>query len=118
MIALYLDEDSIRHALVRGLRANGIDVLSTLEAGRLGAEDEDQLRFAVTERRTIYTANLGHFHRLHTEWLRAGCHHTGIVVLPDQRMPIGAQIRALTALTRAHTPETMRDCLEFLSDWL
>ena len=118
MIPLYLDEDSVRHALVRGLRSNGIDVVTTLELGRIGAEDEDQLRFAVSQGRTLYTANLGDFHRLHTEWLRAGRHHAGIIVLPEQRTPVGGQIRALTKLVNAHSPETMEDQLEFLSRWL
>ena len=118
MIALYLDEDSVRGSLVRGLRAGGIDVVTTAELGRLGADDDDQLRFATSQGRTIYTANLAHFPRLHTEWLRAGRHHAGIIVLPKQRTLIGVQVRALTRLLNAHSPETMRDHLEFLSRWL
>lgn len=118
MIALYLDEDSVRGSLVRGLRASGIDVVTTAELGRLGADDEEQLRFATSQGRTIYTANLAHFPRLHIEWVRAGRHHAGIILLPKQRMPIGAQVRALSKLADAHSPETMRDQLEFLSRWL
>ena len=118
MIPLYLDENSSRRALARGLRVNGIDVLTTPEAGRLGADDEDQLRFAVSEGRTIYTVNLAHFNRLHTEWLRRGRHHTGIIVLPQQLTPVGAQISALTKLVNAYSRETIRDQIEFLSKWL
>ena len=118
MIPLYLDEDSVRGSLVRGLRANGIDVVTTVELRRLGADDEDQLRFAASQGRTIYTANVADFHRLHTEWLRAGRHHAGIIVLSEQRTPIGAQVVALVKLVSIHSPETMRDHLEFLSKWL
>jgi hypothetical protein len=37
-IRLYLDEDAISHSLVTGLRARGIDVMTTLEKGRIGLE--------------------------------------------------------------------------------
>lgn len=53
----------------------------------------------------------GHPPRLHTEWLRVGRRHAGIIVLPDQRAPVGAQINALTALVNARSPETMQDQL-------
>lgn len=118
MIALYLDEDSGRSSLARGLRTYGIDVVSTFEVGRVGAEGEDQLLFAASEGRVLYSSKVGHFHRLHSDCLRAGRHHAGIVLLPDQRTSISAQVRALTRLANERTPETMRDKLEYLSHWL
>jgi hypothetical protein len=119
VIPLYPDEDSVRRSLIRGLRANRIDVISTAELGRLGADDEDQLRFAASQGRAIYTANLADFYRPAARCvLKPGRHHAGMVVLAEQRTPVGAQIRALTALARAYSPATMRDRLEFLIKWL
>lgn len=114
MIRLYLDEDSSRRSLVRGLRASAIDVVTTAELGRLGTDDESQLSFAASQGRAVYTANLADFYRLHGEWTRKSRHHAGIIVLPEQRTPVGIQIKALTALAQAHSPETIRDRLEFL----
>jgi hypothetical protein len=114
---LYLDEDSLTRALVRGLRAQGVDVVTAAEAGTVSLKDEEQLSFAAQQSRAIYTANLTDFVRLHGVWLRAGRHHAGVIVLTDQRTPIGVQIRALVRLVNTHSLETMRDRMEFLSNW-
>jgi ActR/RegA family two-component response regulator len=45
-IKLYLDEDAISRALIRALRARGVDVLTAQEADLIGAPDEEQLAYA------------------------------------------------------------------------
>ena len=107
----------MHRAVLRALRAIEIDVVSAVEAGRTGLVDEEQLRLATLEGRTVYTSNVPDFTRLHRDWLRAGLHHAGIIVLIDQRMPIGTQVAALTRLVRTLEPDAMRDRLEFLSNW-
>ena len=47
---LYLDED-VHAAVASGLRRRGHDVLTTVEAGRSGATDLEQLSFAASEER-------------------------------------------------------------------
>jgi uncharacterized protein DUF5615 len=47
-IKFYLDEN-VPAALSRGLRRRGVDVLTTLEAGRSGLPDDLQLAFALKE---------------------------------------------------------------------
>ena len=42
-VRLYVDEDAGENAVVQGLRARGFDVLTTIEAHRCGATDQDQL---------------------------------------------------------------------------
>ena len=64
-LRLYVDEDAGEHAVMEGLRARGTDILTTLEADRLGATDADQLAFAAQQRRAIYTFNVSDFARLH-----------------------------------------------------
>lgn len=103
--------------LVRALRANGFDVVTVLEAHRLRLPDEDQLRFAASQGRVLYTCNVSHFADLHRRWLRDGLHHAGIVVLPDQLTTVGVQVRAFLRLAATLDADTMRDRLEFLSNW-
>jgi len=108
----------MHRAVLRGLRRNGIDVLTVHDADKRGLEDEEQLVFAAAEGRVVYSANVPDFSRLHAEWQRAGDHHAGIVVLSHQDTPIGVQIRALTRLAVTLDADTMRDRIEFLSDWI
>lgn len=64
-VRLYVDEDASELTVIRGLRARGVDLLTTAEAERLGSSDPEQLAFAVQCSRTIYTFNVGDFAQLH-----------------------------------------------------
>lgn len=113
-VRLFVDEDAGEHAVMDGLRARGIDVLTTIEANRCGAEDSDQLTFATQYGRTIYTFNVGDFARLHAEYLRQGIDHCGIIVVPDQRYSIGEKIRRVAAFISSVTSEEMVNRMEYL----
>ena len=67
MLRLYMDEDFMRAALARGLRARGIDVLTAQEAGMIERSDPDHLAFAAGAGRVLCTFNVGDFWRLHSE---------------------------------------------------
>ena len=56
-LKLYMDHDSGNRAVVAALRSASIDILTTTESGRHRESDEDQLAFATSQRRVIYTAN-------------------------------------------------------------
>lgn len=101
-------------ALVQGLRARGIDVLTVHEAGMTGEADSVQLEYSSAQRRVLYTFNVGDFCRLHAEYVGQGRSHSGIVVVYRQRYSIGEQIRGLSGLTTSMTAEEMRDALIFL----
>jgi predicted nuclease of predicted toxin-antitoxin system len=78
-IRLYLD----RHVIPRladDLRERGFDVVTTQQAGLDTASDEQQLTFAMSERRAILTFNIRDFAPLHEQWLATGRCHAGIVV--------------------------------------
>ncbi len=78
-VRLYLD----RHIMTRlaaDLRSRGYDVLTTEEAGKDTASDEEQLAFATAESRAILTFNIRDFAPLHEQWQAAGRPHTGIIV--------------------------------------
>lgn len=118
MFSLYLDEDSMDHALVNSLRAQGFDVLTTAEARNRRRCDREQLTFAMERGRVIFTSNVRDFRRLNNDWLRSERHHAGIIVLADRRTSIGAQTRAFIRLIAAHSSETMQDRLEILDNWM
>lgn len=78
-VRLYFD----RHIMTRlavDLRGRGYDVLTTQEAGKDTASDEEQLVFATSENRAILTFNIRDFAPLHEEWQAAGRPHAGIIV--------------------------------------
>lgn len=54
-IKFHLDE-SISNAIALGLRRRGINVTTTSEVGLMGASDQEQIAFAVSENRN---SNLG-----------------------------------------------------------
>ena len=113
-VRLYVDEDAGEDAVVKGLRARGLDVLTTVDANRLGSTDAEQLATATSLRRTIYTFNVGDFARLHREHLAQGIEHTGIIVIPDQRCSTGEKIRRVTKFVKSITAEEMLDRMQYL----
>jgi hypothetical protein len=54
-IRLYLDEDSMRRALVIGLTARDVDVVTAGDAGMINRDDEDQLVTASASGRVLHT---------------------------------------------------------------
>jgi hypothetical protein len=100
--------------LIAGLRARGIDVLTVVEAGLIGQDDEEQLTFAAQSNRALYSFNVGDFCRLHGEWLKAGGSHAGIIVVPRQRFSVGEQLRRLLQWIDATPAEQMANQLVFL----
>lgn len=113
-IRWYLDEDAMTRALVRGLEARGIDVLTTFDAGMIGSEDAEQLAFASEQGWVLFTFNVVHFCRLHAECLSAGRQHAGIVVAHRKKLTLGEQVHGLARLTSTVPAEAMVAQLVFL----
>ena len=116
-IRFYLDEDVQSHALVAGLRARAVDVMTTSDAARTETDDDAQLVFASQTGRVIVTSNVLDFPRIHGESLEAGRDHAGIVIVPQQRWPVGEVVRRLLALRDGLSAEAMHNRLEYLSHW-
>ena len=113
-VRLYVDEDAGENAFVQGLRARGVDVLTTVEANRCGTTDHDQLAFATRQGRSIYTFNVSDFASLHAEHLRQSIDHVGILVIPDQRCSVSEKIRRLASFLGNITGEEMVNRMEYL----
>lgn len=116
-IRLYVDEDSMSHSLAAALRSQGIDVLTALEAGLINVSDEEQLAFAASQGRPIYSFNVQDLYQLHAEFLRDGKSHAGIILCQQQRFSVGEQMRRLTKLIAALSAQDMIDRVEFLGAW-
>jgi len=114
-IRLYLDEDTISRALISGLSARNMDILSAHAVGLISVPDEEHLRYAVSTGRTLFPFNTRDFARLHTEWLSTDRHHSGIIV--SDQVQVGQLIRRLLRLLDGLSAEEMRDRLEFLGKW-
>jgi predicted nuclease of predicted toxin-antitoxin system len=78
-LRLYLDRH-IKIQLAVDLRLQGYDVLTTQEAGKDTASDEEQLLFATAQSRALATFNIRDFASLHREWTAIGRTHAGIIV--------------------------------------
>lgn len=102
--------------VLRGLRAALVDVLSTAEAGRVGTSDEEQLAFAVSCGRTILTTNRRDFARLHHAWSTAGQHHTGIIIVTNQRVAPGTVVAKVLAFHGDLNAAQMRNALIFIQN--
>ncbi len=116
-VRLYFDVDSMERAVLIGLRARGVDAATALEAGMTQATDEEQLEFARSQGRVLFSFNISHFCRRHSEYPSHGHSHAGIIVAPQKRYSVGERIRRLLSLLAAKTAEEMQNRLEFLSDW-
>jgi hypothetical protein len=113
-LRIFTDED-VYGTVAISLRSAGFDAVSTPEVGRRGESDESQLAWATAEHRAIVTFNVGHFARLHTQWMQKGQSHTGIIV--SSQRPVGDLLRRLVQLAKALDADAMCNRLEFLSDW-
>ena len=116
-LRLYMDEDALSKALVQALRSQDVDIITTNEVGQAGCSDEEQLEYATSQGRVIYSYNVGDFYELHTAYLMQGISHAGIILAPQDSYSVGEQLRRLLKLIGAVSKERMRDQVVFLSAW-
>lgn len=114
-IRLYLDEDAQSTDLIQALRARQIDVVTVSDVDLLAQADSVHLQYAAEQGRVVFTYNRGDFVRLHTEWLKNGRQHAGIIV--SDQMGTGVVLRRLLRLIDEKSASDMLDWLEFLSNW-
>jgi hypothetical protein len=115
-IRLYLDEDTMDNALIDALRLRNVDVLSTNEAQMSSRSDEEQLKWAFDNQRVIYSFNVRDFYRIHTNLMKQGQRHAGII-LGVQNYSIGAQMRRILRIIANKSAQEMQNQVEFLSAW-
>ncbi|NJS10088.1 MAG: DUF5615 family PIN-like protein [Microcoleus sp. CSU_2_2] len=107
-IKFHLDEN-ITIAIANGLRRRRIDITTTPEQGTIGQSDEQQLAFALSQKRVIFTQDTD-FLRLH----HAGLSHASIVYCPQTSKSIGEILQGLVLIWEVLNAEEMNNRLEYL----
>ncbi|MGA9381383.1 MAG: DUF5615 family PIN-like protein [Phormidium sp.] len=107
-IRFHLDEN-VSNSIADSLRRRGIDVTTTPEVGLISAPDEEQLAFAISQERVIFTQDAD-FLRLN----QAGANHNGIAFCRKNTRSIGEIINGLVLIWECLEPEEMCDRVEFI----
>ncbi|AGF52408.1 slr0771 [Synechocystis sp. PCC 6803] len=107
-IKFHLDEN-ISYSIALGLRHRSLDVTTTPETGLLGVSDQEQLQFAGSEGRVIFTQD--------TDFLKlaqSSPDHTGIAYCSQRNKSIDQVIQGLVLMWEILEPEEMCNHIEFL----
>lgn len=112
-VKLYLDEN-VPEAIATALRLRGYDVATTKEAGKKAASDFDQLRYASSQKRVLFTFNVADFAELHDEFLHENHHHGGIIL--SRQMPVGTIVKRLLKLLSRLTPAALENNILWLNE--
>ena len=107
-IRFHLDEN-VSNTVADGLRRRGIDVSTTPEQGLISASDEEQLAFAYSQQRVIFTQDRD-FLVLHSD----GNEHAGIAYCIKGSRSIGEIIRGLILVWEVLNADEIKGKLEFL----
>jgi hypothetical protein len=83
-LSLYFDED-VSVTVVDNLRTRNFRVQSARDVYLLGRDDDDQLKYAVSQRHTIVTHNRTDFENLHYRYATTSQRHFGIVIAKRRR---------------------------------
>ena len=111
-LRLYLDEDVSARLAIR-LISDGYDVLTASQAGRanLRISDEEQLAYAASTERAIFTHNIADYSKLAQSWAAAGREHAGIIL--SHRHPI-RQLHIRFRAFMARYPDGMANVYDYL----
>jgi hypothetical protein len=112
----YLDND-VHLWIATDLRNRGFDAVHSLEIGHEGFSDEEHLRWAAHEGRTVVTFDREDFKRLSDDWRRRGESHAGIIVsVAPPRIALSAFHRRLLAFLDAVAADDMANMIRWLDD--
>lgn len=107
-IRFHLDEN-VSGAIASSLRHRGIDVTTSADAGLIGADDRDHIRFALLQNRVVVTHD-DDFTRIHTDSVV----HAGICYCHKDKYSIGDLVRLLLLASECFTEDEMPGHLEYL----
>lgn len=81
-IEIYLDEN-VHVLIAKIVRSHGFKAITAQEAGRKGASDSEQLKYASENGFAILTHDRVDFEELANEYFVSGRNHCGIIILAD-----------------------------------
>jgi len=107
-IRFHLDEH-VRPSIAAGLRARGINVTTTTDAGLTSSGDDMQIAFAQSKHRVLVTHDCD-FLRHHA----AAVEHSGIAYCHQDKYSVGELLQMLLLLHACYESEEMTGKIEFL----
>ena len=102
-------------ALAVVLRGRGYDVISSHEVGMRSKTDEEQLEYAISERRSLLTFNAKHFAPLAKKYFENNREHSGIIVSKAQGLP--GIIRLTLNLLNREKAENLKNIYTWLENY-
>ena len=111
-LRLFCDED-VSANIMANLRQRGFDVVSARDTYRLHLDDDEQLSFAIAEKRTIFTHNRNDFEKLHDHYIENGNTHYGIIIA-KRRPTESIVVRKLLDLIDSTSREQMMNQLRYI----
>lgn len=107
-VRFYFDE-MLSYEIAERLRHQGIDVLTTPEAGNIGLRDVDQLSFALDQRRVLVTRDEDYL-IIHAK----GVPHAGIAYYKQEVRSAKEIAEALILIHGVLSAEEMQNQVEYL----
>jgi predicted nuclease of predicted toxin-antitoxin system len=115
MLPIYLDDSSMMTALEKALRSEGFEVMTPVEAGTAGAEDEVHLRWATEHGFILLTFDKHTMVPLANEWVASGKEHNGVIVCEQMpREAVSVIVRRLKKLAQVYRPEALKNVTVYL----
>ena len=107
-IRFHLDEN-VSSVVASALRSRGLEVSTAGEAGLIGADDLEHLRFAHSQHSVVVTHD-DDFTRIHAD----GVAHSGICYCHKGKYPTGDLVRLLLLVHECFSEDEMIGHLEYL----
>lgn len=115
-IKLYLDQN-IDPALAHVLRSKGFDVLSAYESGLAGKQDEEQLEYAISQKRALLTFNAKDFAPLAEMFYEQGREHFGIILSAQYAVPFKELVHLTSKLLQKTQQDDLMNCVVWLQGY-
>jgi len=113
-VKLYLDEN-VDPALAVVLRSRGYDVISAHEVEMRGKTDEEQLDYAIFEKRALVTFNAKHFALLAKKYFESNREHFGIIV--SKAKGLSDMIKLTLNLLNRESAEDLKNIYMWLENY-
>lgn len=111
-IKLYMDHN-VPRSITDGLRARGVDIITSYEDGTSEYDDSELLDRATELRCVLFTRDY-HLLQEATKRQRNAIHFSGVIYGHQLRVSVGTCIRDLEIIAQAGEPEDFENRVEFL----
>ncbi len=111
-IKLYMDHN-VPRAISDGLRARGVDIITSYEDGTSEFDDSELLDRATELGCALFTRDYNLLQEA-TKRQRNAIHFSGVIYAHQLRVSVGTCIRDLEIIAKAGEPEDIENRVEFL----